>query len=241
MSDVQLTFYSLSDLFDQCKWIDFFSDLEKIIHCKLSHLDTADPIRRKVDDLSETADFICLIGERETSRRLFGKFGKSKISIAISIYKDVSGFPNRISLGFPEKILSENEGAKTLHRVFVMANHYFKPFYSIGDIASVITSKRKITGFAVNLQAELIGIFWLTYLNRSYVDFFGKEKFNNLHCECLSEEGGLLVKLGDSPFSLDVSRDEMENYLGRASFVEPLLNMDKEIGKNALLYKQITN
>jgi len=58
-NEIQLTFYSLSSLLYKELWLSYFSELEKLLHEKLSHLDTNDPIRKQVSDLGSAAEYVC--------------------------------------------------------------------------------------------------------------------------------------------------------------------------------------
>lgn len=48
-----------------------------------------------------------------------------------------------------------------------------------------------------------------------------------------------MVELGESPFTVNIARDEVEASLGRQSFVDPALGFDKPVGKNALRFDQL--
>jgi hypothetical protein len=239
MNEIQLSFYTLQDLFSRDLWLRFFTGLERLLGAKLSHLDTNDPMRKKVTILEDAADYVCLIQEHEGSRRLFGKFGKSGVEIGIYLVRDVSFVPNSISLYFPEKTINLSGGVVLLYDVFVEGARFLQPFYSLCDLRSMVARKKKSSGFAVDLQAELIGIFWLTYFNKSYVEFFGQSTINKLACEKATLQDGVLIRLGPSPFSVELTREHAENLLGKASFVEPEINFEKSIGRNALTFNSM--
>ena len=235
MNQIQIMLCSLVNLFDQTTWKEYFENLEQLIGSKLSHLDINDPIRKKVSNLENAAAFVCNISETENSRTLFAKFGKSKVEMTIILYRDTEHFANNVSIYFPEKYLSEDESRiQVINDVFMLSTENIKPFYAIGDSVQAISEKRKASGFAVDLQAELIGVFWLTYLNKRYVEFFGECKFNQLPYQNVT--GGFLIKLGASPFSIEMGREDVEALLGRESFVDPELLFDKPIGKSALRF-----
>ncbi|WHI49541.1 hypothetical protein P3339_13790 [Microbulbifer sp. MLAF003] len=240
MNEIQMTFYSLINLFDRTLWIKLLSELEKIFGQKLSHLDVNDPMRKKVQDIESAADYICAIGKEESSRKLFGKFGKSKIELSLSIFKDATFFPNCLSIHFPEKVTGDSEGLSMLRNGFEEVNRCLEPFYSICDSMDTIASKRKATGYAVDLQAELIGAFWLTYFNKAYVDYFQESKFQEVPSRQIEGLDGYIVDLGESPFFVTVDRNQVEALLGKESFVDPTLGYDKPAGKNALRFDQLS-
>lgn len=239
MNEIQMTFYSLKNLFDRTLWIKLLSELERIFGHKLSHLDINDPIRKKAEDIESASDYICSIGDQESSRKLFGKFGKSKIEISISIFKETTLFPSSISVHYPEKFATYQDGLSVLRNAFEEGNRCLEPFYSICDHMGTIASKRKATGYAVDLQAELIGAFWLTYFNQAYLEFFGKSKFDEIPTQQIDGLNGVMVDLGESPIAVNMARDKVEAYLGRESFVDPALGFDKPVGKNVLRFDQL--
>lgn len=240
MNEIQMTFYSLLNLFDRIFWVKFLGELESIIGQKLSHLDVNDPMRKKVSDLETASDYICSIGEMESSRKTFGRFGKSKIEISISIFKDTTLFANCLSIHFPEEVASGQEGLLMLRNAFEDGNRYLKPFYSICDSMDTIAAKRKATGYAVDLQSELIGVFWLTYFNKAYVDYFDESKFQKIPSRPVKGLDGNMLELGESPFTVTVAREQVEALLGNESFVDPSLGYDKPIGKHALSFDQLS-
>ena len=240
MKEIQMTFYSLLNQFDRSLWVKLFSELERVFGQKLSHLDVNDPMRRKESDLEVAGDYICAIGEEESSRRVFGKFGKSKIEFSISIFTEASHFPNSLSIYFPEEITADQEGLSMLRNAFIESNRCLKPFYSICDSMDTIASKRKATGYAVDLQAELIGAFWMTYFNKAYVNFFEESKFQEVPSSQIEGLEGILLDLGESPFSVTVARNKVEALLGKESFVDPLLGYNKEVGKNVIRFDQLS-
>ncbi|GGP72654.1 hypothetical protein GCM10009347_41640 [Shewanella algicola] len=239
MNEIQMTFYSLLNLFDRSLWVKLLSELERLFGQKLSHLDVNDPLRKKVSDLETAADYICSIGKEESSRRLFGKFGKSKIELSISIFKEAAPFPNSLSIYFPEKVIGDKEGLCMLRNAFEESNRCLKSFYSICDSMDTIASKRKATGYAVDLQAELIGVFWLTYFGKAYVDYFEESKFLDIPSRRIEGLDGSMMDLGESPISIAVARYQVEALLGKESFVDPSLGYDKPVGKNALRFDQL--
>lgn len=240
MNEIQMTFYSLLNLFDKKLWFKVLSELEKIINQKLTHLDINDPVKKRVLDLNSAADFICAVRQQESSRKIFGKFGKSKIEFSISIYKETSFFPNSFSIYFPFDISDEKLSLSMLRRSFAEINRCLSPFYSLCDSLDKVASKRKATGYAVDLQAELIGAFWLTYLNKTYVDYFKESKFHSLPCSKIKGLNGYIIDLGESPYAVTMNRENVEALLGKGSFVDPALGYDKPVGQNALRFDELS-
>ena len=240
MNQIQIMLCSLVNLFERNFWKEYFYKLEHLIGSKLSHLDVNDPIRRKVINLEDAANFVCNISETQTGRTLFAKFGKSRVEMTITLYRDAEHVANNVAIYFPEKFVSDNESRMHLiNNVFTMSVENIKPFYALADTNQAISDKRKASGYAVDLQAELIGVFWLTYFNRAYVDYFDRSKFQEIPSRQIEGLEGNMIELGKSPFTVNVAREKVEALLGKESFVDPLLRNDKPIGKSALRFDQL--
>lgn len=82
------------------KWLAFLRTAENLVGARLSRLDENDPVRRKVDRLEDAAAYVCRFGEKEDSRRLFGRFEKSKIEFSISLFRRASRFSNSVDVHF---------------------------------------------------------------------------------------------------------------------------------------------
>ena len=162
--------------------------------------------------------------------------------MSLSLYKDISAFPNRVSFYFSEKWFQKNDSSAVLE-VFNLGNKYLKPFYSYADESKNISIKRKSTGMTVDLETELLGVFWLTYFNQKYVEYFGKKKLDILEGLDISLciDSGVTCRVGDLPTSAEnvALRKVAENVLGVDTFVNPELGFDKPRGPQALTYDQL--
>lgn len=244
MNEIQVEFCSINDLFDKNMWSCFLSEVEVLLGEKLSHLDINDPVRKKVTNVECAVDFICALGDQEDSRWLFGKFGHRKVSMSLFLLKDASNFPNSVSIYFPMKWLEDKDSINSILSVFKLGNEYLKPFYSYADKISQVAAKRKLNRMAVDLEAELVGMFWLTYLNQKYTEFFGKSKLEqlaSLNADVSVNDLGVTCRFGKLPASAEsiALRMEAEKILGAESFVDPKLSFDKPKGQHALTYDQL--
>lgn len=235
-NQIQILLCSLTNLFDIEVWQDMFNQLEEAMGTKLTHLDVNDPIRKKVSTIEEAAKYICDIGNKENSRTVFAKFQKLDVEMTITLFRENTKSANSISIYFPNRIAGDCAGLAMINDIFVLTIKKTNAFYALCDMVSSISGKRKLSGFAVNLQAELIGVFWLTYFNNNYVEYIGASRFSELECQKADELSGILVKLGRSPAVLRVSRDDAERILGEMSFVDPTNGDEKLIGKHALTF-----
>lgn len=69
----------------------------------------------------------------------------------------------------------------------------------------------------------LPGIFWANFFSSGYVDWFGREKFDQLPCYRMEElpDGGRLILTSPSPLEYDTTGEAQEaikSYLGRTAF-----------------------
>ncbi|NOX27926.1 MAG: hypothetical protein GXP21_07050 [Gammaproteobacteria bacterium] len=238
MNDIVIRFISVKKLISKDIWESFFIDLENCIGKKITHLDVNDTLKNKFIDAENAAEYVCDFGEKESSRRLFGKFSNTGIRFNINIFREGSRFPNSISVMFEKKILKKESCIETILNIFRIGNSLFSPFYSYADTTIHVSEKRKATGMTVDLEAELIGMFWLTYFNQKYVKFFGNEKIDKASG---SISNGANFKFGSSPTEQEVVllRNNAEKVLGEKSFVDPKLPFDKPKGRHAILYQSL--
>ena len=243
MIEIKATFCSVNNLLHADIWTSFLLDVEDCLDEKLSRLDVNDPIRKKVEDIDNVGCFICSIGQKEDSRWLFGKFGRSKVELSMSLYRDSSRFCNSVSFYFPAKFLKNTENLELVAKIFEIGNQHLKPFYSYADDLNQIAAKRKVTRMAVDLEVELGGMFWLTYLNNKYLDFFGNTKLEKLSGSYTLDESnyGATFRFGKLPASAESVelRLAAEETLGKESFVNPQLPFDRPRGSQALTYEQL--
>lgn len=240
MNKVNASFACLEDLFDRNMWKNFLGDIETRLGTGLSHLDTNDPVRRKVDSLDEAADYACAIGPKEESRWLFGKFGKTRISIMAHLHRDPSAWENSVSLSFPARLLDKEEGLDTIVDIFKIGCHALSPFYAYADFIEQIATKCRLDGAAVSTRRELVGIFWLTFLCEKYVKFFGDEKIKMLPVGSTTDKG-VIIRLAHSPSSpqFEMTGLEAEKLLGADAFVDPNSSRQKPVGKYVLSYEHL--
>lgn len=232
---IWMGFVTLKDL-DGKQWLELLRDAEKTLGARLARLDVNDPVRRKVERLEEAAEFVCRFGEKEDSRRLFGRFDKPRTEIAISLFRRTGRFPNGVDFYFPTAAASD---VRRLLELFSGMVRLLEPFYAFCDLQSVLAGKRKATRAAVDLEAELIGVFWLTHFNRRWVDFIGATRFDALPCERTARANGVTLRLGETPTGLGSERDAAEELLGRRFFVDPEFRGIRRPGEDALTFAQL--
>jgi hypothetical protein len=93
---------------------------------------------------------------------------------------------------------------------------------------------------SVDIQAELLGVFWLTYLNAAYVTFFGDDKFNGVPGVRRGGDGCITIVSGDSPKSVTSElRERVAATLGKQSLVNPTDILGKQRGRFALTFQQL--
>jgi hypothetical protein len=169
---------------------------------------------------------------------LFGRFDELDIEFSIQHYRKIGHYSNTLRWHLPQTVLTDGN-LPQVRRLFDAGNEVLHPFYSYGDVASQLSSKKKSTG-AIDIQAELLGVFWLTYFSDAYVKFFSAERFRELNGVAFNGEHGVTIQLGQSPN--DVTEDKRRIAvlaLGKNSFVDVADLSGKRPGKFALTFQQL--
>jgi hypothetical protein len=239
MSEIWIAHLSIDGWQVPSVWSGYFEQAQELLGSPLTHLDVNDPVKRKVASLVDAGNFVCAFKEQEDSRWLFGKWGGTGIGFSIQHYRQLRHWPNALTWHVPLSFVEKSENRQRLKALFDVGNQTFKPFYAYGDDVDQIAGKKKLSG-AVDIQAELLGVFWLTYFNPVYVAFFGKDKFIDLpDVEC-GDDGGVTIILGDSPKSVtSEQREKAVAALGKQSFVNTSDILGKQPGRFALTFEQL--
>jgi hypothetical protein len=115
-----------------------------------------------------------------------------------------------------------------------------QPFYGYVDSNNV---RMQIRSENKSPQAELYGVFWLTYFNSQYVRFFvGEKTFEQLKDVDVKfyDDGGVVLKLGETPGSVPIGlRQAIQDRLGKNTFWNAKHQSRKNLGQYALTYEQI--
>lgn len=239
MSDLLINHLSIESWQDSARWATYFAQAQEILGAQLTHLDTADPVRKKVTSLGVAGEYISSFKAREDSRWLFGKFEAIGVEVSIQHYRQLGHWPNSLTWHIPSSFVKTSKNCERLKALFDLGNQLFKPFYAYGDEAPRISSKKKASG-AVDIRAELLGVFWMTYFNAAYVEFFSASKFNAFPSAEYGDNGGLTVLLADSPSSVpDALREKLAVMLGERSFVDVKDMLGKQPGHFALTFQQL--
>lgn len=239
MSELWIGHFSIESWQEPSCWAAYFNEAEQILGSSLTHLDIADPIKRKVTSFEDAGNYVCAFKAREDSRWLFGKFDAIGIEFSIRHYRELKNWDNSLTWHVPLSFLDKPENRERLKVLFDLGNRTFKPFYAYSDDVSHIKSKKKSSG-AIDIQAELPGVFWMTYFNAAYVAFFGKEKFKDIPKVEFGGDGSVTVILGNSPKLVPSElREQLTMMLGSQSFVNPSDILGKSPGQFALSFEQL--
>lgn len=240
INDINMMFYHHNKLIDNHTfWVNFFEKLEFFSKMKITYLDKNDPIRNKITNVNEAAEYIQNLNHKESVWWIFGKMGKTKkmdFVISLSANKGEDGTPDKINLSFENINIESEDELNYLNTLFVEIIKVFDPFYAFCDSILYIYDKRKRSGSPINIQCELTGIFWLTYFNKKYSNFLNINK-----SEVVSQQlnNGTLIKLGKSPGELDFTRYDIEKTIGNTFFVDTTSTFNKPIGKYVLTFSQL--
>jgi hypothetical protein len=240
MSKILVSHLSVADWPEPVQWKIYFEQTQQLLGGPLTHLDENDPVRRKVTSLDDAGDFMCAFKDQEQSRWVFGRFKTLGIELSIERFRPgAHQFANALTWFFPASFVEKVENQQRLKSLFDLGNRTFKPFYAYSDDVAQIASKKKPSG-SVDIQAELLGVFWVTYFNAAYVAFFGKEKFQDFLGVEHSSDGSITIVLGDSPKSVaNDLREQAAATLGKQSFVNPKDILGKPPGRFALTFQQL--
>jgi hypothetical protein len=239
MDELWLATYSVEPWNDAGKWTTYLERAESILGSRIARLDTHDPAVREVTSLTDSGRYVVEFGATESSRRLFGKLEKSRISFAISHFKTPDPFANALNWFFPGNYFASAANLRRYAELFDLGNAFWSPFYSYGDSVARIRRKKKPSG-AVDLRAELPGVFWKTYLNPTYVRSFGKDKFENLPGATWGDGGSVTFTLAETPELVDDRKcEEIIQHLGKQSFVDPEDPRGKQPGKYVVPFSQL--
>lgn len=238
MSEILLAHHSVCDWSNASIWSSYLEGCQNILGVSLTSLDINDPIKRKVKSLGDAGDYICNFKQSEDSRWLFGRFEELDIEFSIQHYRKIGHYSNTLRWHLPATILA-SESFPFVRQLFDVGNAMLHPFYAFGDLATQVSSKKKSTG-AIDIQAELLGIFWLTYFSDAYVKFFSAERFRDLDGIVSHVGSGVTVELGKCPNDVsEVKRKNVAFTLGKNSFVDVTDLAGKRPGKYALTFQQL--
>lgn len=239
MSELWIAHHSIDAWQEPSRWTGYFDEAQRLLGSPLTHLDVNDPMKRKVASLTDAGNFVCAFKAHEDSRWLFGKCAGIGIELSVQHYRRLGHYPNTLKWHVPPSFVEKPENRQRLKALFDLGNRTFKPFYAYADDVAQIASKKKSSG-AVDIQAELLGAFWLTYFSAAYVTFFSSEKFDRLSGVERGSDGSVTMVLGNSPESVaNELREQVVTTLGPQSFVNRKDVLGKQRGRFALTFPQL--
>jgi len=240
-SEVWLSHFACVSWLDDDRWTRYLASAEEILGADITHLDQNDPVRRRVSpaQLPGIAKYVTSIGKREDSRWVFGRIASIGVDFSIRHYREPRGWPNSATWYFPQDFFQNAANIEAICRLFDQGNHSLNPFYAYADAKDLVCRKKKESG-AVDIQAELLGVFWLSYFGPQYVSFLGKEAIAGQPEVRATFNDGVTLRLGETPSSVPSGlRENMEVRLGRETFVEPNDSQRKRPGQYALTFEQL--
>ncbi len=242
MLHVQLMYDSIHLWHDPSTWAQYFLRVQELLGAPLTHLDVNDPIRRRVTTLDDAGRLVCAFERNENARWLFGEFRDVGVELSIQHYRKIEKWHNMLNWYVPVDYSCAAGRWESLRGLFALGSEILRPFYACADWQKIFASLavRKQTFGALNVEAELLGVFWLTYFCPAYVEFFGRGRFGAVPGSRLAADGSMLVTLGADPDS--VTPEDRENAaarLGRKSFVDLSDLVPKRAGEHALTFQQL--
>ncbi len=237
------------------RWLKYFSHVQEILGAEITHLDENDPIRRRVKPggLSEAAEYAAALRDGDQYRWLFGRMAKIGVYFSILYYPQQEPPPNTypqniapsnyIDWHAPRRIFNSPAGLVQASKLFDCGNYLLDAFYGYADVSKAQKRKlwKKKEFGAIDLRCELIGVFWLTYFNERYVEFFGREKFEAIRNADVRLNGGATLRLAQTPQLIpEGRREEIEAALCGKSFVSSDRDVTIKLpGQYALTFEQL--
>jgi hypothetical protein len=240
-NELWLSHRSCVSWMDPDRWMRYFSRVQEILDAPITHLDEDDPIRRRYDKHSpiENAEYVTRFGEKDDSRTLFGRVADVDLDFSIWYFRDGIRRTKSINWHGPPGLFDAPQQLDQACRLFDCGNLLLDAFYGYADTRGCQKRKKKEDG-AVDLERELVGVFWLTYFNERYVDFFGRDKFKTLGNVAVTLDGGATLRLAETPHGVpDDLRREVEDALGAKSFVRHRDFTVKRPGQFALRFEEL--
>lgn len=242
MTQIWLNYASIHPWDDAEKWTAFFDQAQHALGSPLTRLDTSDPIKRRVRSLAEAGEYASQVLPGRDITSIFGRFEEIDFEFTIEKHKDHALWPNYLimctSAAAPFEL---NDGMAKVQSLFQVGIKHLSPFYAYCDDISYVRS-RKPQRRAVDIRAELVGVFWLTFFGKAYVEFFGEKKFAQFPRYQFDEFGGVTVQLSENPAEiLPELRNRFVDLLGEDSFVDPSSDRRKPPGQFALTLEELIN
>ena len=222
-------------------WTTYLASAEDILGASITHLDKNDSMKRcvKPGRFPEYAEYLTSMGKQEDSRWIFGRLASIGVDFAVRHYRECRGWPNSATWYFPPNYFQDPTNIEAVYRLFEQGNLSLSPFYAYADEKTIVSRKKRESG-AVDIQAELLGVFWLSYFGPPYVSFFGKDTLAGIPEAKVVFNGGATLRLGGTPSSVPNGfRESIEAELGLKAFVEPSDMLRKRPGQYALTFAQM--
>ena len=227
-------------------WNDFLGQMETLLGDRLLRLDDKDPVRRKVTSADGEGKFVVQFGAREDSRWIAGRLNKTGIQFDVTLYKagrDSLGRRrfNSLNILIPPGFTTQSNILR-LDQLFNLTNQLLETFYGFADERSVVCAKQPSGTHSVDLNRELLGVFWMTYLGPEYKAFFGTEKLMSLKNAVVGSGNGITIKLAAYPGAVPAGdRIDVERALGTCSFASMEgSHVRKEPGQYVLTQDQLS-
>lgn len=239
--DLWLRHFSCQPLLAADDWAAYFEEAQRILGASISHFDENDPVRRRVKpgDSRALGEYAIAFGEQESSRWVFGRMASIGVDFDITLHRETRVWPNTAAW-YPRVAPNDGDAATQARALFDCGNRRLGAFYSYVDQESVQSAKTKVSG-SVNIFAELVGVFWLTYFGPHYLKFIGRDRIAQLEGVRVSLDEGATLSLGETIADVpDGLRRQVEAALGPRLFVDPADHSDKRPGQFALRGEQLS-
>lgn len=227
---------------EPARWIRSLESFELASAKPVTRLGRRDrPPKRLGRTLEELAAEVVYFGPKEESTTVFGELEAVKGAFTIDhrrIPHALIDHSVHLAFEFVPQVAPESQRVAALGSLPPLAV-CLNAYYGYADTFAHVKLKKLPYG-AVRPNEHLTGIFWLTWFGPAYVEFFGRDRLMALPQASAQPNGGVLLKLGESPEAVPPGlRREIEVYLGEKTFADANDPERKPPGKYALTLDQI--
>ncbi|MFO0898125.1 MAG: hypothetical protein U0836_11935 [Pirellulales bacterium] len=241
--DLWVYHFSCQPLLSADDWAAYFEEAQRILGASISHFDENDPVRRRVKpgDSRALGEYAIAFGEHESSRQVFGRMASIGLEFDTNLHRETRVWPNSVTWYFRNPATTDCSLADKVRALFRLGNRRLESFYAFADLQPVMSAKGKASGRSVDLFAELLGVFWLTYFGPHYVKFIGRDRLAQLEGVQGYFDEGATLSLGETVSDVPADlRRQVEALLRPRLFVDPADHTDKRPGQFALSAEQLS-
>ncbi len=223
-------------------WTAALAAMEARLGATVTRLGERDrPPRRGARSLAELGAEVAAFGPQDSYRVCFGELEPGRLAVTFDHHRDPHPLIlDSIMVVIPAAAPQRQHALDRLAPLLVDLAGCLRGSSGYVETLGRVMAKGPAVHPTVRADEELLGIFWLTWLGGAYVDRFGRDRVLALPWAEPQPGGAVLLRLGDSPDTVpEGRREEVEEYLGRDSFVDVNRTTRKPRGLHVPTYDQL--